>query len=224
MLVRHLLTVVGGTRLLARGRSCRRPRGVAGQPLGSSDAAALGRWDGVPGQRSRRPRSSPWATSSTSPESSPRSALPARLLGPVRSRATGSLRSTATPAPCWRGTPTRTRTSTRSPCRLTARPSTPAGFSAKVGGLSRKRVAAINASTGAVTSWAPAVEGKVYALAAVGSRVYLGGTVTKVNGVARTPTRSREHRGDAGRGVAPGGGRDRPGPGDRHRRLGAGRR
>ena len=60
------------------------------------------------------------------------------------------------------------------------------GLFAKVGSAKRIRAAAINASTGAVTSWAPTMDGKVYALAAVGSRVYLGGTFMKVNGQART--------------------------------------
>ena len=53
------------------------------------------------------------------------------------------------------------------------------------GEVARGHVAAISLSTGNLTSWAPNVNGKVFALEVVGNVIYLGGSFTQVNGVAR---------------------------------------
>lgn len=56
-----------------------------------------------------------------------------------------------------------------------------------VNGVSREHLAALNASTGKLTSWAPRANGPVRALAASsdGSRIYAGGSFTYVNGRSR---------------------------------------
>jgi hypothetical protein len=51
--------------------------------------------------------------------------------------------------------------------------------------VARSRVAAINATTGALLSWAPAVNGRVRSIAVSGSAVYLGGEFSAVAGAAR---------------------------------------
>ena len=62
--------------------------------------------------------------------------------------------------------------------------STPAGVSPG-GTYARSNIVAFNASTGAVSSFAPSVNGEVWGLASDGSSLYIGGTFTSVNGVAR---------------------------------------
>ena len=61
------------------------------------------------------------------------------------------------------------------------------GSFAKVAGQPRANLAAIGADGKVVTSWTPATDGIVYALAASddGSKVYVGGEFSTVNGVAR---------------------------------------
>jgi Ca2+-binding RTX toxin-like protein len=60
------------------------------------------------------------------------------------------------------------------------------GTFARVGGLSRARVAAVNAATGAVIGeWKANANRPVHALAASGSRVYLGGEFTTLGGQSR---------------------------------------
>jgi outer membrane protein assembly factor BamB len=56
-----------------------------------------------------------------------------------------------------------------------------------VNGVSRPKLAAINANTGALTAWNPRTNGRVLALAAPpdGSRIYAGGSFTSVNGTPR---------------------------------------
>ena len=49
----------------------------------------------------------------------------------------------------------------------------------------RSNVAAFDASTGALLKWHPRVGGTVYSIAVSGSRVYLGGAFTSVDGVVR---------------------------------------
>lgn len=55
-------------------------------------------------------------------------------------------------------------------------------------GVSRARdhLAAIDASSGDLLSWAPSANGEVYALAASGGTVYVGGAFTAVNGQGRS--------------------------------------
>jgi len=55
-----------------------------------------------------------------------------------------------------------------------------------VGDLARKRVAAVSASTGEVTSFDAPAEGNVYALVATATLVYMGGGFTAVDGQARS--------------------------------------
>lgn len=51
--------------------------------------------------------------------------------------------------------------------------------------VARSHVAAINAKTGALLSWAPAVNGQVRAIAVAGNAVYVGGSFTTVAGAKR---------------------------------------
>jgi hypothetical protein len=51
--------------------------------------------------------------------------------------------------------------------------------------VSRQNIVAFNPSTGAIASFAPNVNGEVWALATDGTSLYVGGTFTSVNGVAR---------------------------------------
>jgi hypothetical protein len=63
--------------------------------------------------------------------------------------------------------------------------STPAGVSPG-GTFARGNIVAFNASTGAISnSFAPSVNGEVWALASDGTSLWIGGTFTSVNGVAR---------------------------------------
>ena len=63
--------------------------------------------------------------------------------------------------------------------------STPAGVSPG-GTFARSNIVAFNAATGVVsTSFAPSVNGEVWALASDGASLWVGGTFTSVNGVAR---------------------------------------
>jgi hypothetical protein len=63
--------------------------------------------------------------------------------------------------------------------------STPAGVSPG-GTFARSNIVAFNASTGVIsTSFAPSVNGEVWALASNGTSLWIGGTFTSVNGVAR---------------------------------------
>jgi hypothetical protein len=56
-----------------------------------------------------------------------------------------------------------------------------------VNGASRSRLAAIDATTGQLTNWAPSANNRVMALAASpdGSRIYIGGGFTSISGVRR---------------------------------------
>jgi hypothetical protein len=56
-----------------------------------------------------------------------------------------------------------------------------------VNGVPRSRLAAIDASTGELTDWAPSANNRVTALAANadGSRIYVGGSFTSMSGVSR---------------------------------------
>ena len=63
--------------------------------------------------------------------------------------------------------------------------STPAGVSPG-GTFARGNIVAFNAATGVVsTSFAPSVNGEVWAMATDGASLWIGGTFTSVNGVAR---------------------------------------
>ena len=62
--------------------------------------------------------------------------------------------------------------------------STPAGVSPG-GTFARSNIVAFNASTGVISSFAPSVNGEVWALASDGSSLWIGGTFTSVNGTAR---------------------------------------
>jgi hypothetical protein len=62
--------------------------------------------------------------------------------------------------------------------------STPAGVSPG-GTFSRSNLVAFSAATGVVSSFAPTVNGQVWALASDGQWLWVGGTFTSVNGVAR---------------------------------------
>jgi len=63
--------------------------------------------------------------------------------------------------------------------------STPAGVSPG-GTFARGNIVAFNAATGVVsTTFAPSVNGEVWALASDGSSLWIGGTFTSVNGTAR---------------------------------------
>ena len=60
------------------------------------------------------------------------------------------------------------------------------GLFKKVNGLSRSRLAKLNATTGAVdTAWVPKASAEVKALAVAGGRVYAGGAFSTVNGITR---------------------------------------
>jgi hypothetical protein len=54
-----------------------------------------------------------------------------------------------------------------------------------IGGQSRRNVAAVNATTGALFPWNPIVNGPVFAIAVGDSAVYLGGRFTNVDGAPR---------------------------------------
>jgi hypothetical protein len=53
------------------------------------------------------------------------------------------------------------------------------------GTFARSNIVAFNASTGAISSFAPNVNGEVWALASDGASLWIGGTFTSVNGTAR---------------------------------------
>lgn len=53
-----------------------------------------------------------------------------------------------------------------------------------INGNSRSRLAAINTS-GTLQSWAPVMNGSVYAILVIGSSVYVGGSFTTANGISR---------------------------------------
>lgn len=55
-----------------------------------------------------------------------------------------------------------------------------------VGGVVRKRVAAVDATTGVVTAFKANTNYKVYAIAPTSTRIYLGGSFTAVNGAPRS--------------------------------------
>src|SRR4029453_17489316 len=62
--------------------------------------------------------------------------------------------------------------------------STPAGVSPG-GTFARSNIVAFNAATGVISSFAPTVNGVVWALASDGTSLWIGGTFTSVNGTAR---------------------------------------
>jgi hypothetical protein len=62
--------------------------------------------------------------------------------------------------------------------------STPAGVSPG-GTFARSNIVAFNATTGVISSFAPSVNGEVWALASDGASLWIGGTFTSVNGTAR---------------------------------------
>lgn len=53
------------------------------------------------------------------------------------------------------------------------------------GTFSRSNIVAFNAATGSITSFAPNINGEVWAIVASGGALYVGGTFSSVNGVAR---------------------------------------
>lgn len=55
----------------------------------------------------------------------------------------------------------------------------------QVAGQPRSRVAAFDATTGALTTWAPKLNAAVYAVSATNTAVYVGGAFTNVNNIAR---------------------------------------
>src|SRR5206468_498790 len=59
-----------------------------------------------------------------------------------------------------------------------------------IGGAARERLAAINASTGAATSWDPSANGYIAAIAVSGSTVYAGGVF---NGTSSIGGADRNH-------------------------------
>ncbi|HEV7534860.1 MAG TPA: hypothetical protein VGP90_04445, partial [Acidimicrobiia bacterium] len=59
------------------------------------------------------------------------------------------------------------------------------GLFKKVNGLSRSRLAKLDAATGAVAAWAPKASGEVKALAVAGNVVYAGGAFSKVGTTTR---------------------------------------
>ncbi|MBI2618691.1 MAG: fibronectin type III domain-containing protein, partial [Ignavibacteriales bacterium] len=59
------------------------------------------------------------------------------------------------------------------------------GLFTSIGGQTRNRIAALDASTGLATSWNPNANSNVYALAVSGSTVYAGGAFTSVGGQTR---------------------------------------
>jgi hypothetical protein len=59
------------------------------------------------------------------------------------------------------------------------------GDFSSVGGTSRSNLAAVNASTGTVTSWAPASNGTVRALEVSGSSLFVGGAFSQAGGANR---------------------------------------
>jgi hypothetical protein len=60
------------------------------------------------------------------------------------------------------------------------------GLFNQVNGLTRGRIASLDATTGAVTAWNPGANGTVYALVVSGSTVYAGGVFTSIGGQARS--------------------------------------
>jgi hypothetical protein len=62
--------------------------------------------------------------------------------------------------------------------------STPAGVSPG-GTFARSNIVAFSATSGVITSFAPTVNGEVWAMASDGASLWIGGTFTSVNGVAR---------------------------------------
>ncbi len=61
-----------------------------------------------------------------------------------------------------------------------------AGQFASVGGLTRNHIAAIDATTGAPTSWNPNAGGNVFALAVSGTTICAGGLFTTIGGLSRS--------------------------------------
>jgi hypothetical protein len=53
------------------------------------------------------------------------------------------------------------------------------------GTFTRSNIVAFNAATGVVTSFAPSINGEVWAIVASGTSLYVGGTFSSVNGIAR---------------------------------------
>jgi hypothetical protein len=60
------------------------------------------------------------------------------------------------------------------------------GNFATVDGKNRSHIVAFDTTTGAMTPFAPTINGKVSAIATAGNTVYVGGTFTKVDGQTRT--------------------------------------
>ncbi|MBO1031371.1 PKD domain-containing protein, partial [Tessaracoccus sp. SD287] len=60
-----------------------------------------------------------------------------------------------------------------------------AGQFTQINGTARSRVAALNATTGALRSWAPQVNGRVNSIVVKGNVVYVAGEFSAVNGISR---------------------------------------
>ena len=76
------------------------------------------------------------------------------------------------------------------------------GTFSSIGGQSRNRIAALDASTGDATAWDPNASNAVFALAVSGSTVYAGGDFTTIGGQTPDPDRGARRDDRPGNGSA----------------------